>query len=543
MNSCYLKYSANVLASAARILLVLFLNILFLSYSCPAIAQQNKIKVAIFVGRGAEASEFRKEFDRSDDDTIDYETVIGEDIRDGYLNKFDAILVPGGSARREAISMGIAARDEVRRFVKDGGIYMGVCAGAYLASEQSNLDLSLIPLTTLDAAHWYRVDDMTGVDVELTPAGMEIFGIPKRNVRIGYENGPIFGLPAPRPDMNFCPVGFFRSEVVGDGGQRGVMLGAPAMILGKYGRGVVLILSPHPEETPGLKEVELHALRWLYQKRSEGVSAVIAKSIQDALPPNQRAEALNQKSNTKGINTELGMERPESSVLGEQAFKLAESVFAHANVVSYSHHEVPASKQVVTFDDGSMEARTDCSGFMSYIVDAVGPRHYQVIQAREPQASYPQAKIWAHFFNTLDSTQAFHGWLGISNWRDLSPGDFIAWVEGKSSSSGNTGHVMMVAGKPGGVKEENGFSFFEVPVIDSSSVYHFAPERLPPNAHQEHRNGLGIGTVRIILSKSNEPIGYWAGTYWGEGDKPVKGPTLDTMVRFARMTSLVEAGH
>ncbi|MBX9725065.1 MAG: hypothetical protein K2X81_26920 [Candidatus Obscuribacterales bacterium] len=46
-----------------------------------------------------------------------------------------------------------------------------------------------------------------------------------------------------------------------------------------------------------------------------------------------------------------------------------------------------------------------------------------------------------------------------------------------------------------------------------------------------------------MLSKTNEPIGYWAGTYWGEGDKPVRGPTLNTLVRFARMTSLLEGGH
>ncbi|MBX9720255.1 MAG: DJ-1/PfpI family protein, partial [Candidatus Obscuribacterales bacterium] len=212
-------------AYIARALAILGLSLLISTLPCPVLAGQSKIKVAIFVGRGAQASEFRKEFDRSDDDYIDYETVIGEDIRDGYLNKFDAILVPGGSAKREALSMGLKARDEVRRFVKEGGIYMGVCAGAYLASEQGDLDLALIPLSTADSDHWYRVDDMTPVDVELTPAGMDIFGIPKPYVKIGYENGPIFKLPAPRPDMNFCPVGFFRSEVVGDGGERGVMRG------------------------------------------------------------------------------------------------------------------------------------------------------------------------------------------------------------------------------------------------------------------------------------------------------------------------------
>ncbi|MBX9694980.1 MAG: hypothetical protein K2Z81_21525, partial [Cyanobacteria bacterium] len=149
-----------------------------------------------------------------------------------------------------------------------------------------------------------------------------------------------------------------------------------------------------------------------------------------------------------------------------------------------------------------------------------------------------QAKVWANFFDTLDVNQPSNGWLGINNWRQLKPGDFVAWKEGKVSSAGNTGHVMIVAGTPGNAVQENGYRYFEVPVIDSSSVYHFAPERLPPNASQKHRNGVGIGTVRILLSDTDAPIGYWAGTYWGEGETPVEGPTFSDMVRFAPMTSL-----
>lgn len=506
-----------------RILVLLCLSLLLLNRACPALAQGSKIRVALFVGRGAQASEFKKEFKRSNDDDIVYETVVGQDIRSGSLNHFDALLVPGGSAKREALSMGLEARDEVRRFVNEGGIYMGVCAGAYLSSEQGKLDLGLLPLTTIDSEHWYRVDDMTKVDVELTAAGMEVFGIKKPNIRINYENGPIFALPKER-SASFCPLGFFRSEVVGDGGERGAMLGAPAMVIGKYGRGVVLVLSPHPEETPGIKQVELHALRWLYKNRSAGVEAIIASSAKN-------------ENSAKNVSS---TSHPATSHLGEKALQLAESIFDRAQIVRYTHKEEPAARQVITQPDGTLSVRTDCSGFISYIVDSIGPRHYQVVRERESQASYPQAKVWARFFATLDSNQAHDGWLGISNWRDLSPGDFIAWVEGKSSS-GNTGHVMMVMGRPSEIRQENGICYFEIQVIDSSSVYHFAPEKLPPHAGQQHRNGLGEGCVRIVLSKTNEPIGYWAGTYWGEGNKPVKGPTLDTLVSFARMTSLIEA--
>lgn len=255
------------------------------------------------------------------------------------------------------------------------------------------------------------------------------------------------------------------------------------------------------------------------------------------------APQLEDHQNIKSSSEAEREQRPEDSNLSEQAVKLAESVFDRANVVRYVHRRASASRQVITEPDGTVEARTDCSGFISYIVHSIAPRHYQVVRRREPQASYPQAKIWARFFDTLDSNRPHDGWLGIGNWWDLRPGDMIAWVKGKSVSraSKNTGHVMMVVGAPSELQQERGFRYIEVPVIDSSTTYHFGPERLPPDARQKHRDGLGVGCVRIVLSEADAPIGYWAGTYWGEGHQQVNGPTLSNVIRFARMVPLHEA--
>lgn len=234
-------------------------------------AQERKIKVALFIDNGASIparKAFRKEFRDSDDGAITHREVNGDDIANGALRDFDALVVPGGSAEKEARSMGPEARNEVRRFVREGGIYLGVCAGAYLSSRAQNNDLGLIPLKTVDPEHWFRVSDGTPVDVELTPLGMEVFGLDRSKIRIIYENGPIFAPPMDRSDENFTPVGFYRSEVVARGGKRGLMLGAPSMILARYGRGIVLAISPHPEKTPGLKEIELHAIHWMYDHKN-----------------------------------------------------------------------------------------------------------------------------------------------------------------------------------------------------------------------------------------------------------------------------------
>lgn len=242
---------------------------MFLLIVCQPGSAANKIKVALFEGRGASApakSNFESVLSNSDD--IQFQTIYGDDIADGSLQGFDALIMPGGSASKQAISLGPQARAEVRRFVRNGGIYMGVCAGAYLSSEAQDNYLGLLPLTTLDQKHWYRVDDGTPVKVELTPAGMDVFGLKDSKVDIVYENGPIFAPPTQKVDDSFTPLGFFRSEVVADGGERGVMLGAPAMILSRYGRGIVLAISPHPEKTPGLRQMITRALRWMYEHRN-----------------------------------------------------------------------------------------------------------------------------------------------------------------------------------------------------------------------------------------------------------------------------------
>lgn len=254
----------------AFLIALLWLQAFTLIFPSPLRAEESRIRVALYVDRGASDTairNFRRVFRRSDDNEIVCREVDGDDVRDGVLKNFDVLLVPGGSAKKEANSMGSESRDNVRRFVSEGGIYIGVCAGAYLSSRAKDLYLGLIPIRTLDQEHWYRVDDGTPVDVELTPAGQEVLGVTRGSVRIVYENGPIFGSPEERSNDSFTPLGFYRSEVVARGGERGVMLGAPAMILYRYGRGSVLAISPHPEKTRGMDFVILHAINWLYDHR------------------------------------------------------------------------------------------------------------------------------------------------------------------------------------------------------------------------------------------------------------------------------------
>jgi glutamine amidotransferase-like uncharacterized protein len=57
------------------------------------------------------------------------------DILKGYLNKeIDYFIVPGGSTSHMLAELRSKGVRMIHKYVKDGGFYIGICAGAYLAA-------------------------------------------------------------------------------------------------------------------------------------------------------------------------------------------------------------------------------------------------------------------------------------------------------------------------------------------------------------------------------------------------------------------------
>jgi hypothetical protein len=227
-----------------------------------------------------------------------------------------------------------------------------------------------------------------------------------------------------------------------------------------------------------------------------------------------------------------------AQTLSDDAYELANKIFNSAQTVTYEHKHRPAREQIVFYDNNSCSAKTDCSGFISYVLDKVAHKHYQSIKDQEPQTPYPQAKTYAKFFSELDPNIPYKGWIGIRNVFDLKRGDIIAWEKGsakhKHSAHGNSGHVMMVIDPPKALDQNT----VSINVLDSSSVYHFKPESLPPNANQNYRDGVGKGYIRLLLDDQNKPIAYWEGVYWGEGHKSISQPSYSRIIAFGRMVHL-----
>lgn len=183
------------------------------------------------------------------------------------LRGYDAVMFTGGSASKQAGAIGETGREEVRRFVREGGGYVGICAGAYLACAGFSWGIGVLDAKTV-SPKWRRGKGAASIEV-LTSAEA-VTGLRAGEYDIRYANGPIItGLG--REDIpDFEPLAIFRSEFSENGSPAGVMVGSPAMVSGRYGEGRVFISSPHPEQTAGMEALVERVVRWAAQRRDHG---------------------------------------------------------------------------------------------------------------------------------------------------------------------------------------------------------------------------------------------------------------------------------
>jgi len=188
-------------------------------------------------------------------------TVIGsKEIRNGSLTNFDVVIMPGGSGGGQARQLKPEGREAVRTFVKNGGGYVGICAGAYLASSHYDWSLDLINARVWDRSHWKRGQKQ--VSVQLTPSGQEVLSNTQSKFNIYYANGPLL-VPDNQSDLpGYEILARFETEVAKNGAPADAMTGTHAIIRSKFGSGRVICFSPHPEMKNGPKSLIASGVYW-----------------------------------------------------------------------------------------------------------------------------------------------------------------------------------------------------------------------------------------------------------------------------------------
>ncbi len=187
--------------------------------------------------------------------------VTPQDIRDGKLADCDVLIIPGGSGSLQSKNLEQSGRDQIRSFVQNGGGYVGICAGSYLATSDYTWSLHLLNAKVFDRAHWARG---TGeVRLKITDSGQSLLQENANEVACYYGQGPLL-IPDTKPDLPaYEPLAEYATEIAEKGAPMGVMIGTTAIARSHFGKGRVICYSPHPEQSGGPNHLILHGVRWV----------------------------------------------------------------------------------------------------------------------------------------------------------------------------------------------------------------------------------------------------------------------------------------
>ncbi|HBE97402.1 MAG TPA: hypothetical protein DDW68_09555, partial [Verrucomicrobiales bacterium] len=184
-------------------------------------------------------------------DNVTVQKLMAADIQAGALADVDVLIHPGGSGGKQGRNLGEAGREKIRRFLHDGGGFIGICAGAYLASADYSWSLDILDAKVIDRKHWARG---TGtVVISLSEEGF--LKSDQEELKIFYGQGPLLAPGNKLEIEDYHAVATFKTEIAKNGAPKGVMVGTTAIAQGKFGQGRVVCFSPHPEMTGGLDDL------------------------------------------------------------------------------------------------------------------------------------------------------------------------------------------------------------------------------------------------------------------------------------------------
>lgn len=186
--------------------------------------------------------------------------VTAEDIRAGKLAGFQALIMPGGVASKQAEKLQDDGRQKIRSFVENGGGYVGICAGSYLASNDYSWSIGLINAKAVDRKHWAR--GKGDVTIAFSETGNQALSFAPKTAVVNYRQGPLFA-PGDKKDLPaYESLATFTTEICENGATPGAMIGTTAIARAPFGKGRVICYGPHPERPSGPNSLIVHGVMW-----------------------------------------------------------------------------------------------------------------------------------------------------------------------------------------------------------------------------------------------------------------------------------------
>lgn len=201
---------------------------------------------------------------------IPFDIIRSKDIKEGRLDNYSILFVPGGWASNKVKTLGDAGINEVKRYVNDGGSYLGLCGGAGLATLDGIGLLNIGRKPTRE-----RVPSFSG-RIRLSTAGHSMWqGIQEPIFHAWWPSQFVVkdeGIKIIATYKYALPDSFSSDLNVGDAEAAGnwpefqaiykinldpaILLDKPAVVEGRYGKGKVMLSLIHfdtPDDADGAR--------------------------------------------------------------------------------------------------------------------------------------------------------------------------------------------------------------------------------------------------------------------------------------------------
>ena len=222
------------------------------------------VRVGVFTGAGACSVGMLRWIQiacRSPELTPTY--IDGAAVRAGALDKLDLVIMPGGWAGREYDDLGQDGVAKLKKFIHDGGSYIGTCAGCFLVMDDSTKQhprLELMPYVNQQGPYLFG----TILSAEFSSRAKELLGVRPGEHRVRYHGGPLM-IPSKKaiPEASFEIVGTYKGDInPGTNTRTKTMTGTGCAAVGTYGKGRVVAYAIHPEYFPNSMDLVKGAFKY-----------------------------------------------------------------------------------------------------------------------------------------------------------------------------------------------------------------------------------------------------------------------------------------
>ena len=171
----------------------------------------------------------------------------GDAVRSGALDKIELLVMPGGSSPAIKKDLQPEGTAKLKDFIRNGGGYIGTCAGCCLMMEESadvTRGISVMPYGRLGSKGKFMMP------LAVNETGAKAMGIKPGEYKVRYSAGPVlYPTTNAIEGASFEVWGTFASDFDCPKSKLR-MNGHAAIIGGRYGKGRVFAIACHPESFP-----------------------------------------------------------------------------------------------------------------------------------------------------------------------------------------------------------------------------------------------------------------------------------------------------